>query len=292
MRMGDGRFQYEVIADWGRGAEIHRFGLVSGVACDSQDRVYVFIRLPQPEVLVFDPDGRLRDRWGSDLFQKPHGIWISPDDHVYLTDTADHTVRKVTLDGQVVMTLGTVGQPGAPGMPFNQPTRAVEGPSGDIYVSDGYGQNRAHRFTAAGERVVSWGETGKGPGQFELPHDITVDRHGRVFVLDRPNGRCQIFNDRGVYQTEWAGFLLPADLFITPDETLYIAEMGRRITMLDRNGDLLARWGEHGEGPGQFSDSPHAIWVDRRGDLYVSEVLAENRLQKFVRVYWLSGREP
>ena len=77
---------------------------MSGVACDSQDRVYVFIRLPQPEVMVFDPDGRLRDRWGRDLFTKPHGIWISPDDHVYLTDTANHTVIKTTLDGKVVMT--------------------------------------------------------------------------------------------------------------------------------------------------------------------------------------------
>jgi sugar lactone lactonase YvrE len=284
MRIGDGKFQYEVIPDWGRGPEIPAFGLVSGVACDSQDRVYVFIRLPQPEVLVFDPDGRLRDRWGQDLFTKPHGIWISPDDHLYLTDTASHTVLKTTRDGQVVMTLGTPGQPGAPGMPFNQPTRAVESPSGDIFVSDGYGQNRAHRFTAAGEGVVSWGETGKGRGQFELPHDITVDRHERVYILDRPNGRCQIFNNRGEYQTEWSGFLLPADLFITPDETLYIAEMAQRMSVLNRDGEILARWGQKGDGPGQFSDSPHGIWVDSRGDLYVSEVLTENRLQKFVRV--------
>jgi sugar lactone lactonase YvrE len=284
MAIGDGKFQYEVIPDWGRGAEIPAFGLVSGVACDSQDRVYVFIRLPQPEVLVFDPDGRLRDRWGRDLFTKPHGIWMSSDDHLYLTDTADHTVRKTTLDGQVVMTLGTPGQPGAPGMPFNQPTRAVESPSGDIYVSDGYGQHRAHRFTAVGERVLSWGETGKGPGQFELPHDITVDRQERVYILDRPNGRCQLFNNRGEYQTEWGGFLEPNDLFIAPDETFYVAEMAQRISVLNRDGQLLARWGEKGDGPGQFSNWPHGIWVDSRGDLYVSEVIAENRLQKFARV--------
>ncbi len=284
MRIGDGQFQYEVIPDWGRGPEIPAFGLVSGVACDSQDRVYVFIRLPQPEVLVFDPDGRLRDRWGRDVFKKPHGIWVSPDDHLYLTDLVEHTVYKTTLDGKVMMTLGTPGQPGAPGMPFNQPTRAVESPSGDIFVSDGYGQNRAHRFTATGEHVVSWGETGKGHGQFELPHDITVDRQERVYILDRPNGRCQIFNNRGEFQTEWSGFLVPADLFIAPDETFYIAEMAQRMSMLNRDGELLARWGQKGDKPGQFSDSPHGIWVDSRGDLYVSEVLTENRLQKFMRV--------
>ncbi|MBI4551888.1 MAG: hypothetical protein HY710_06450 [Candidatus Latescibacteria bacterium] len=284
MRVGDGNFHYEVVPNWGRSGEINAFGLVSGVACDSQDRVYLFIRSPQPEVLVFDPEGRLLDRWGQDIFTTPHGIWISPDDSIYLTDVADHTVRKTTLDGRIVMTLGTPGQPGAPGAPFNQPTRAVESPSGDIWVSDGYGQNRVHRFTPAGELALSWGETGKGPGQFELPHDITVDRHEQVYILDRPNGRCQIFDNRGVYQTEWKGLLGPNDLFITPDETIYIAESEQRITVMSMDGTVLARWGEKGDGPGQFSDSPHGIWVDSRGDLYVSEVIAENRFQKFVRL--------
>lgn len=284
MRIGDGAYQYEVIPDWGRGSEIPAFGLVSGVACDAMDRVYVFIRQPQAEVLVFEPDGRLRDRWGAGLFTKPHGIWISPAECIYLTDTGDHTVRKTTLDGRVLMTLGTPGQTGAPGAPFNQPTRAVEAPSGELFISDGYGQNRAHRFTAAGEHVLSWGETGKGPGQFELPHDITVDRQNRVYILDRPNGRCQIFNDRGEFQTEWTGLLAPNDLFLTRDDTLVVAEGGQRISVLNRDGKVLARWGEKGSNPGQFSDSPHGIWVDSRGDLYVSEVIAENRFQKFARV--------
>src|SRR5438552_15769125 len=107
MRIGDGAFQYEVVPDWGRSGDIQAFGLVSGVACDSQDRVYVFIRLPQAEVLVFDPDGRLRDRWGQDLFTKPHGIWMSPDDDVYVTDMANDTVLKRTGDGQVLIAEGT-----------------------------------------------------------------------------------------------------------------------------------------------------------------------------------------
>jgi sugar lactone lactonase YvrE len=253
------------------------------VACDSQDRVYVFIRSPQAEVLVYSPDGRLQHRWGKELFTKPHGIWIDGEDNVFLTDTAEHTVRKTTLDGKVLMTLGTPGKPGAPGMPFNQPTRAVVGPSGDIFVSDGYGQNRAHRLSPTGERRVSWGETGKGPGQFELPHDISVDSEERVYILDRPNGRCQIFDGRGEFQTEWTGLLAPNDVFISPDQTFYIAEGGQRMSMLNRQGEVLARWGEKGTAPGQFSDSPHGIWVDSRGDLYVSEVIAENRLQKFAR---------
>ena len=54
--------------------------------------------------------------------------------------------------------------------------------------------------------------------------------------------------------------------------------------MMNPDGKVLARWGQKGSEPGQFSDSPHGIWVDSRGDLYVSEVVAENRLQKFARM--------
>lgn len=285
MAFGDGPFQYEVIPDWGRrGSAIKAFGLVSGVACDSKDHVYLFIRLPQPEVLVFTPEGELIHRWGRDIFSVPHGIWITPEDHIYLTDVKDHTVRKTSLDGRVLMTLGVPGQAGAPGKPFNKPTRAVVARSGDIFVSDGYGQNRAHRFNANGDLLVSWGETGKGAGQFELPHHISVDRFERAYVLDRPNCRCEIFNNKGEFLTEWKGLLEPNDIFITPDDMLFIAEGPQRITVLNMDGEILARWGQKGTGPGQFSDFLHGIWVDSRGDLYVSEVIAENRFQKFVRV--------
>ena len=284
MRVGEKAHQYEVIPDWGRGGEIQAFGLPTGVACDSGDRVYVSIREPRWEILVFDREGHLLDRWGKDFLYGPlderqtfgpvgpHGIWIGPDDHIYLTHTGDHTVRKLTLDGEVVMTLGTPGAPGAHGAPFNKPTRAVEGPGGDLFISDGYGQNRVHRLTASGDLVTSWGEEGKGPGQFELPHDVTVDREGRVYILDRPNGRCQVFNDRGKYQAEHGGFLSPNDLFIAPDGTFYLAERG--ITILNEGWEILARVDVGGT---------HGIWVDSHGDIYWSTI-GLDKFKKLVRV--------
>lgn len=281
--VGDGDFQYEVVESWGRGPAGEGLGLVSSVAVDSDDRLFVFHRSPEPVMLIFDRDGTRLGSWGEDLFREPHGVWIGPDNAVFTTDGRDHTVRRFTRDGTLLQTWGTPNNVGSPGMPFNRPTWAVVGPAGDLFVSDGYGQNRWHRFGADGELLGSWGTTGSGPGEFLLPHAIWVDRAGRVYVTDRTNNRVQIFSPTGEYLTEWADLLSPNQVFIDTDDTVYIAEGGRRISVMSLDGTVLARWGEAGEEPGQFRDSPHSLWVDSRGDLYVSEVIGEDRLQKFAR---------
>ncbi len=281
MIYGSGDYRYEVVEGWG---QIPQLGLASGVACDSQDRVYVFNRSPNPAMLVYERDGRFIGAWGENLFKTPHGIWISPDDEIYTTDTEDHTVRKFSLSGKLLQTWGTVDEPGPPGQPFNQPTRAVLSQSGEIYVSDGYGQSRVHRLTPDGEVIVSWGAPGSGPGEFNLPHDVTVDKNDRVYILDRGNLRCQIFDSNGEYITEWGDLRSPNDLFIDSDDVIHIAEGGQRITVMTLGGEILTHWGEQGERAGQFSNSPHGIWIDSHGDVYISEVIAEKRFQKFARV--------
>ncbi|MHB8907264.1 MAG: hypothetical protein ACYDAA_00065 [Syntrophales bacterium] len=110
MRVGSGDFMYEVIHDWARLPAGWSFGSVPTGACDSQGRVYIYARGEHP-VLVFDPDGNFLTSWGEGVFSNPHGLLITPDDIAYCTDDTDHTVRKCTLDGKVLMTLGTKGQP-------------------------------------------------------------------------------------------------------------------------------------------------------------------------------------
>lgn len=278
------RYSYRVVDGWGHGPECPELGLISAVGTDSQDRVYLFNRLPKPAVLVYDREGHFLRSWGEDLFTTPHGLWISPDDQVYLADSGDHTVRICTTDGQVQQTLGTTGQAGAPGMPFNQPTWAKRSPSGDTYVSDGYGQHRVHRFSADGRLLRSWGEKGVEPGQFALPHSLVVDRRGRVLVADRENHRVQIFDGDGAFVDQWTDLRQPMDLFIDAADAVHVAEAQQRVSVYSLDGDLLGRWGEKGTAPGQFSDSPHGICVDSRGDVYVGEVINQGRLQKFARV--------
>jgi DNA-binding beta-propeller fold protein YncE len=282
--VGSGQFTYDVDKEWGRrSGSVQTLGLVSGVACDSADRVYLFIRLPVSKVMVFERDGRLLSQWGEGRFAESHGIWISPRDEVYLTDSGSHLVTKWTADGTLLQSWGTLNQPGAPGAPFNRPTRAVVSPDGEMYVSDGYGQFRVHRFGADGHLRVSWGEEGSGPGQFTLPHDVWVDPRDRVVVCDREqNHRVQFFDRDGRYLSEWPERRMPMQVFVR-DDVLYLAEGQQRITIMTLDGEVLEQWGSQGPGPDQFTDSPHSIWVDAHGDIYVSEVVAENKLQKYTR---------
>jgi DNA-binding beta-propeller fold protein YncE len=324
--VGSGEYRYRAVPNWERLPAGWTFVEAVGVATDSQDRVFVFNRGQHP-VIVFDRDGNFLQAWGEGQFVRPHGIWIGLDDTLYLTDDQDHTVRRFTPDGELLQTLGTSGQPSDTGIegidyrtikqaasPFNLPTNLALAADGSMYVSDGYGNSRVHRFAPDGELLLSWGEPGSEPGQFNLPHGIGVDGEGRVFVADRENSRIQIFSPDGEFIDEWTDVVRPCEVFIDRNEAVYVAELGRRagmfpwmtpdsaasggrVSIFDRNGNLLARFGG-GDQPSSPHDffAPHDIWVDSAGSIYVGEVTwsaGGNRglvprdcpsLKKFVRV--------
>ncbi len=301
---GDCRqFGYEADDRWAKLPPGWGWTEVAGVATDSRDRVYVFNRGEHP-VMVFDRDGTFLASWGEGLFARPHGIFIGPDEAVYCTDDLSHSVRKFTPDGRLVLALGTGGRPsdtGATGMdyrtvlragpPFHYPTNLALSPAGEMYVSDGYGNARVHKFSPDGRLLLSWGEPGGDPGQFRLPHGIAVDRQGTVYVADRENSRVQLFTPGGEYLSEWSDVARPCQVFLDGEEKVYVAELGfhagawpgaeapgadapgGRVSVFDRHGTLLARWGGGRApcAPGDFF-APHGICVDARGDVYVAEV--------------------
>jgi DNA-binding beta-propeller fold protein YncE len=324
MALGRNKLEYEVIEGWEQLPEGWSFVEVAGVATDSKDRVYAFNRGAHP-MIVFDREGKFLDAWGEGVFTNAHGIFIGPDDRIYCADNFDHTVRILTPDGTLLQTLGEKDEPSDTGFkawsvpvqraagPFNMVTNVALSAQGDLYVADGYGNARVHKFSAAGELLFSWGEPGSGPGQFKLPHAIAVDRGNRVYVADRENSRIQIFTGEGEYITEWTQVHRPDDLYIDANENLFVAELGFRagnmpgaavpphaphaqVSILTLDGEVQTRFGgEESCAPGNFF-APHGIWADSRGDLYVSEVnysaggrqglvpLDCHSLQKFVRV--------
>src|SRR5207245_8273125 len=114
--------------------------------------------------------------------------------------------RAFSAEGKPLLTLGTSGRPSDTGAtsidyrtvkrsgpPFHYPTNLAVGPSGDLYVADGYGNARVHRFAPDGRLLHSWGEPGSGPGQFHVPHGLAVDEDGTVYVADRETSRVQHF---------------------------------------------------------------------------------------------------
>jgi DNA-binding beta-propeller fold protein YncE len=201
------------------------------------------------------------------------------------------------------MTLGTLNTPSDSGYdgknmmsikrgagPFNRPTNVAIGPNGDIYITDGYGNSRVHRFSSTGQLKRSWGEPGLGPGEFYLPHGIAVASDGRVFVCDRESDRIQIFDPDGEYLTEWTDTQRPTHLVFDAEGRVYVTELAwyegetsqragpvnayrhARMSVFDKDGKVLARWGTPQlTAPGSFA-APHGLALDSRCDLYVSEV--------------------
>jgi DNA-binding beta-propeller fold protein YncE len=289
---GEGAYRYEITNDWAKLPPGMEWREVGAVAVDHQDNVYVFNRGPHP-MMVFDRDGNFLRSWGEGLFPRAHGAHFAPDETLYLTDDADHTVRRCTLDGKVLATLGIPGRP-APYMsqePFHRCTHTALSPQGDLYVSDGYGNARVHKFAPDGRLLTSWGGPGMAPGEFNLPHNICCDADGWVYVADRESHRIQVFDGNGKYETEWRHLHRPSGIFIPPGKcsVCYVGEcgptydfnreapnLGPRISIVDNGGKLLARFGDikgAGNGPGQFI-SPHGLAVDSHGDVYVGEVSA------------------
>ncbi len=314
---GSGEHRYRLDEEWGRLPDGWVLGDVAAVGVDHRDNVYVFHRGEHP-MIVFDRAGNFLRSWGEDVFSRPHGISMGPDDTIFCTDDGDHTVRQCTLAGKVLMTLGTPGRPAQyqSGSPFHRCTHTAHAPNGDFYVSDGYGNARIHKYAPDGRHLFSWGEPGTDPGQFNLPHNIACDEEGYVYVADRENHRIQIFDGNGRYVAQWNNLHRPSGLFMTRGKCplCVIGEIGPylrsnfgwpnvgpRLSILSKEGKLLSRIGtvpSAGIGPGQFI-SPHGIAVDSRGDIYVGEVsytgwpslfpsepvpAALRCLQKFVKV--------
>jgi outer membrane protein assembly factor BamB len=289
--LGNGAYAYEVNQDWAQVPDGWAFGDVAGVGVDSLDRVYVFNRGPHP-MMVFDRDGRLLASWGEDVFPHPHAVHVTADDSLYLTDDGDHTVRKCTTDGEVLLELGSPGRaaPFMSGRPFRRCTHTALAPDGDIWVTDGYGNARLHRYSPSGELRWSFGQPGTGPGEFNLPHDIVSDPDGTIYVADRENHRVQIFDDAGQYLGEWRNLHRPGALCRVPGQDAWLVgeigpvmrfnrgapNLGPRISVLGPDGALITRLSvdpSAGLAPGQFL-SPHGIAADSRGDLYVGQVSA------------------
>jgi sugar lactone lactonase YvrE len=286
MTFGSGKYTYKVVEGWGRLPKGWKWGWIPAVACDSKDRVYVYSRSEHP-LVIFDQDGNFLDSWGEGILKDAHGIYIDADDNVYCTERETHCVRKFNRSGELVMTIGAPDRP-APkdGDPFNKPTDLAISSKGDLFVSDGYGNARVHKFSSNGRLIKSWGERGGGPGQFNLSHCVRIDRGDRVWVCDRENRRIQIFDTDGNFLTEWTGLLRPDTVYFDPkDDVVYIAELECQVSIYTLDRKLIAKWGgaKKSERPGEFLGYPHGIWMDSRGSLYVGEVQVDGRIQKFVR---------
>ena len=253
-------------------------GAPSSVGWTSMNRILVFNRGPNP-LMEFEPDGTFVRSWGQGQYDRPHGMRIDSEGHIWTTDVNADTVRKMNPEGEVLMTITPDDTP-----LMNEPTDLAIGLEGEIFVLVGHGQGEPHvlKFDREGELLRSWGEQGTGPSQFDTPHSVVIDTEGMVYVADRQNRRIQIFDRDGNYVKEWAYKGLPCGLYIHSDGTMYmVSGFAGEILKLDESGRAVGANGQPGRGLGEFGEA-HYMTLAPNGDIWVADTVRPE-LHKYVQ---------
>lgn len=313
---------YRLVDDWAQLPDGREMGAVGDVIIDPDGRhVWAVIRCDAgaerfgweclesalDPILKFDPDGNVVESFGGGLFIWPHGIDVDNQGNVWVTDAASpdrtdatrgHQVIKFSSTGEVLLVLGTPGEPGADFNHLNSPADVVVADNGDVFVADGHaadGNNRVMKFSGDGTFIKAWGRTGYAPGEFRTLHTIAIDNAGRVFVGDRSNNRVQLFDQEGEHLATWTQFGRPSGIAFDTNGRILVADsesddvqnpgwdMGIRI------GDastgwvdefILYQWGDPRETAGNGAEF---VAIDAAGNLYGGEP-RPRKLRKYLRV--------
>jgi len=333
---------FEVDPYWPRPLPNHWIlGSAVGVGVDSRDHVYVIHRrnsfserneigaatdprsstccIPAPNILEFDPEGRLVGSFGgpSEAYSWPtsnHGLTVDHKDNIWIggNGRGDSHILKFTRDGRFLQQIGIPGQE-ADSLSTEHFGRVAkvsfDAAADEAYVSDGYSNKRVAVLDAdTGEFKRFWGAYGNTPSdedlgrydpeappaqQFRNPvHCAEPSRDGLVYVCDRPNNRIQVFRSDGSFVME--KFVEPLtlgdgsvwDIAFSGDEAqrfIYLADgKNEKIWILERESmDILSSFGDGGRQPGQFF-AVHSIVADSKGNLFTTETYEGKRVQKFV----------
>lgn len=295
---------YEVDAKWPQKPAGVEWGAMSGMAVDDRDQVYVFTRGPQP-VQVYSADGKFLRAWGDKDIKTSHHLKLDGQGNVWVADIGRHVIMQFTPQGELLRTLGTPDMPGEDETHLNQPTDMAITPEGEVFVSDGYGNNRVVHFDRHGKFVKSWGRLGVKPGEFSIPHAITLDSKGRLYVADRNNVRVQVFDQDGKLLDVWSNIVCPWGFCVTPRDEIWICGSSptawkfsgpdmpvscpprdQVFMKFNPSGKLLQLWtvpkGTDGaEQPGDLN-WVHCLALDSKGNIYAGDIIGK-RAQRFVR---------
>ncbi|HEY7286397.1 MAG TPA: peptidyl-alpha-hydroxyglycine alpha-amidating lyase family protein [Vicinamibacterales bacterium] len=303
---------YRTTRDWGELPAGVKWAAVTAIEPAPDGTIFVVHRCfanscsgrPEAPILKYNAAGKLLASWGAGMFVFPHGATVDPDGNLWVTDARGengrgHQVIKFDPNGRVLMTLGKAGVSGSGPSLFDQPTDVVVAPNGDIFVTDSHRNglnNRVVKFRRDGTFIKEWGHKGSGRGEMSEPHTIAMDSRGRLFVGDRENNRIQIFDQDGNVLDEWRQFGRPSGIFITRDDTIYVADSesgpdtgahellgikkGIRIGSA-RDGSVTA-FIEDMESTAPDHSGAEGVGVDAQGNVY-GGVVRRQMLERHVR---------
>ncbi len=243
----------------------------SGIAVDSKGHIYVLHRGEEP-LMEFNRDGNYVRSLAKGVIQKGHGLKIDKDDNIWIVDRGANTVTKLNQDDQVLMVLGRWGFQSDQPEQFNQPTDIAFDSRRNIYVTDGYGNERVVMYDKNGRFQMTWGSEGTGHGQFSLPHSIVIDSLDRLYVGDRNNNRIQIFDREGHLLKIWDKTGSPWGMAIHDGQFYMVDGHQNRLVQLDYDGNIIKSYGSKGKIPGRF-EFAHMLAIDNEHNFYIAEIL-------------------
>jgi sugar lactone lactonase YvrE len=250
-------------------------------------------------IMEFDSKGNFIKSFGAGSMLFPHGLFIDAHDNLWVTDGHVDPKRKmgdVVLEfspgGKLLRTLGTPGVAGHGHYTFSEPNAVLVAPDGSIFVATdhtvGKGYPRIVKFDKNGKYVTEWGRLGHGPGEFNVPHSLAMDKAGHLYVADRANNRIQIFTQDGKYLGQMRQFSGDSGIFIDGNDTLYASDSvsrdaagsghhpgwrrGIRIGSV-KDGIVRAFIPDNDPNPEANSTSGgEGVWSDGHGHIYSAEV--------------------
>lgn len=264
-----------------------KMGPSADVAFDANGHLWVLTR-GMPALMEFDGDKYVRGL--GEGFRRTHGLRIDRDGNFWVTDVGAHIVVKMNSQGQVLLTIGTKGEPGewdeaTQSHKLNEPNDVAIGHNGDIFIAQGHtpgkGDPRVLKFDRNGNFIKSWGGVGTEPGKFNVAHGLAFDAKGLLWVADRENERIQVFDEDGKYVREMKYAGLPCGIDIERQYVYMVNGFAGQLLRLDLEGNVLAAVGKSGKGVGEFGEA-HYVAVSPKGDIYVADTV-NSAVQKFVK---------
>lgn len=226
-------------------------------------------------VLVFDKDGDPIRQWNmpeSDV-GNPEGICVLSNGQIAVADTHYHRVVVFDSSGTVVRMVGQEGQKDGD---FYWPVAVVEDDQGNLFVSEYGGANRVQKFNKDWQHLLTFGNIGDQPGEFQRPSGMAW-HEDQLYIVDAFNDRIQVFDGQGHFlkvlgmQDETSRLHYPYDIALGPGRDLWVIEYGAgRISRFSLKGELLGRFGSTGSGPNQFG-TPWGLAVDSNRRIWVAD---------------------
>jgi DNA-binding beta-propeller fold protein YncE len=152
-------------------------------------------------VLIEDAAGHITAQVGQTggdpgQFRGPAGVAIGADGTLYVADQVNARIQEFDLSGRLLGGFGSYIDLAHPDASLKAPSAVAAAPDGTIYVLD-EAQDAVLHFTRMGVFLGRWGGPGYGPGQFDGPGGLAVDRTGDVYVADTLNNRVEAFDSTG-----------------------------------------------------------------------------------------------